>query len=76
MTERPDLVVQGVVITGRWAEDFLADGVVQLRHHFVSDVEVQRRVRIVKMRGTRHDSSFFTLLVEDGRLRATRAMST
>lgn len=76
VTERPDLVVQGIVITGRWAEDFLADGVVQLRHHFVSDVEVQRRVRIVKMRGTRHDSSFFTLLVEDGRLRATRAMST
>ena len=76
VTERPDLVVQGVVITGRWAEDFLADGVVQLRHHFVSDVEVQRRVRVVKMRGTRHDPSFLSLLVEDGRLRVTRAMST
>ncbi len=76
VTERPDLVVQGVVITGRWAEDFLADGVVQLRHHYLSDVEVQRRVRVVKMRGTRHDSSFLSLLVEDGRLRATRSMGT
>ncbi len=75
VTERPDLVVRGIVLHGRWAEDFLADGVIHLRHHFVSDVEVQRRIRVVKMRGTRHDPSYLTLLVEDGRLRATRAMS-
>ena len=73
--ERPDVLINGNVVYGRWAEDFLADGILHLRQHFVSDVEVQRRVRIVKMRGTRHETGYLALLVDDGRLRATRAMA-
>ena len=75
VAERPDVVVHGNVVYGRWAEDFLADGILHLRQHLVSDVEVQRRVRIVKMRGTRHETGYMALLVDDGRLRATRAMA-
>ncbi len=75
ITERPDWVVGGHVIQGRWDEDFLADGVVHLRQHLVSDLEVQRRLRVVKMRGTRHDSGYLALVLDDGRFKVTRAMS-
>jgi KaiC/GvpD/RAD55 family RecA-like ATPase/Flp pilus assembly protein TadD len=75
ITERPDWVVGGHVIQGRWDEDFLADGVVHLRQHLISDLEVQRRLRVVKMRGTRHDTGYLALVLDDGRFRVTRAMS-
>lgn len=72
---RPDVVVRGNIIYGRWVEDFLADGVILLRQHLVSDVEVQRRIRCVKMRGTRHETGYLALLVDEGRMRATRALA-
>ena len=75
ITERPDLVIGGQVLQGRWDEDFLADGVVHLRQHLVTDLEVQRRLRVVKMRGTRHESGYLALVLDDGRFRVTRAMS-
>ena len=75
VTERPDWVVGGHVIQGRWDEDFLADGVIHLRQHLVSDLEVQRRLRVVKLRGTRHDTGYMALVLDDGRFRVTRAMS-
>lgn len=75
ITERPDWVVGGHVIQGRWDEDFLADGVIHLRQHLVSDLEVQRRLRVVKLRGTRHDTGYLALVLDDGRFRVTRAMS-
>jgi len=75
ITERPDWVVGGHVIQGRWDEDFLADGIVHLRQHLVSDLEVQRRLRVVKLRGSRHDTSYLALVLDDGRFRVTRAMS-
>ncbi len=75
VTERPDWVVGGHVIQGRWDEDFLADGVVHLRQHLVSDLEVQRRLRVVKLRGTRHDTGYLAFVLDDGRFRVTRAMS-
>jgi len=76
ITERPDWVVQGHVLQGRWDEDFLADGVIQLRLHMVSDVEVQRRIRILKMRGTKHETGYLALVLDEGRFKATRALST
>src|SRR5256712_2456 len=76
IAERPDILFHGNVVYGRWSEDFLADGIVHLRQHLVSDVEVARRIRIVKMRGTRHETGYMTLLVDEGHLRATRAMAT
>ncbi len=75
ITERPDWVVGGHVIQGRWDEDFLADGVVHLRQHLVSDLEVQRRLRVVKLRGTRHETGYMALVLDDGRFKVTRAMS-
>ncbi len=75
ITERPDWVIGGHVIQGRWDEDFLADGVIHLRQHLVSDLEVQRRIRVVKLRGTRHDTGYMALVLDDGRFKVTRAMS-
>ena len=75
ITERPDWVIGGHVVQGRWDEDFLADGVIHLRQHLVSDLEVQRRLRVVKMRGTRHETGYMALVLDDGRFRVTRAMS-
>jgi KaiC/GvpD/RAD55 family RecA-like ATPase len=76
IAERPDILFHGNVVYGRWSEDFLADGILHLRQHVVSDVEVVRRIRVVKMRGTRHELGYMALLVDEGRLRATRAMAT
>ena len=75
ITERPDFVIGGQVLQGRWDEDFLADGVIHLRQHLVTDLEVQRRLRVVKMRGTRHESGYLALVLDEGRFRVTRAMS-
>src|SRR2546426_2331872 len=75
IAERPDILFHGNVVYGRWSEDFLADGIVHLRQHLVSVREVARRNRIVKMRGTRHEMGYMALLVDEGRLRATRAMA-
>jgi len=75
IAERPDILFQGNVVYGRWSEDFLADGILHLRQHIVSEVNVVRRIRIVKMRGTRHETGYMALVVDDGRLRATRAMA-
>jgi KaiC/GvpD/RAD55 family RecA-like ATPase len=71
VAERPDFVVDGHVLQGRWEEDFLADGVIHLRLHMVTETDVQRRIRCVKMRGVKHDTSFLALLWDDGVLRAT-----
>lgn len=75
ITERPDWVIAGHVIQGRWDEDFLADGVFHLRQHFVSDLEVQRRLRVMKMRGTKHESGYLAFVLDEGRFKVTRAMS-
>jgi KaiC/GvpD/RAD55 family RecA-like ATPase len=75
ITERPDWVVGGHVLQGRWDEDFLADGVLHLRMHLVSDLEAQRRLRVVKMRGTKHETGYLALVLDDGRFRVTRAMT-
>ena len=75
ITERPDWVIGGHVVQGRWDEDFLADGVIHLRQHLVSDLEVQRRLRVVKMRGTRHETGYLALVLDEGRFKVTRAMS-
>ena len=54
---------------------YLADGVIHLKMHQVSDVAIQRRIRIVKMRGTRHETGYFALVFEDGKFGVTRALS-
>ncbi|HYS74365.1 MAG TPA: ATPase domain-containing protein, partial [Thermoplasmata archaeon] len=75
ITERPDWIIAGHVLQGRWDEDFLADGVIHLRMHMVSDLDAQRRLRVVKMRGTRHETGYLAMVLDEGRFRVTRAMS-
>jgi len=75
VTERPDWLIAGHVLQGRWDEDFLADAVLHLRIHMVSDVEAQRRLRVVKMRGTKHETGYVAMVLDEGGFRVTRAMS-
>lgn len=55
-------------------EAFMADGILHLKLAEVSDVDVQRRIRAVKMRGTKHHPGFFNLLVEGDRFEVTRTI--
>ena len=54
---------------------YLADGVIHMKMHQVSDVAIQRRIRVVKMRGTAHETGYYALVFEDGRFGVTRALS-
>lgn len=74
IAERPDYVVQGNVLYGRHEEDFLADGVVVLRLHGISDQEVQRRIRIMKLRGTKHETAYLAFHVGERELQVGRVL--
>lgn len=54
---------------------FLADGVISLRMHNVTDVSIQRRVRVVKMRGTAHETRYFAVAFDNGRFGIQEALS-
>jgi circadian clock protein KaiC len=56
-------------------EAFLADGIMELKMHPISDVEVQRRIRVTKMRGAHHKTGFSALVFEDGRFHVTPVIS-
>ena len=56
-------------------EAYLADGIVQLDLHAASDLFVQRRIRVVKLRSTRHDTGYYALSFEDGAFEVTKAVS-
>jgi len=56
-------------------ETFLADGIIELKMHPITDVEVQRRIRVVKMRGSNHKTGFHALVFEDGRFQVTSVIS-
>ncbi len=58
----------------KFDEGFLADGIVHLKLAEVSDIDVQRRIRVVKMRGTRHAPGFFSLLIDGGQFAVTKAI--
>ena len=58
----------------KYDESFLADGIVHLKLAEISDVDVQRRIRCVKMRGTRHAPGYHSLLVEGGQFAITKAI--
>ncbi len=61
--------------TTRKDETFLADGIIEVKMHQISDIEVQRRIRIVKMRGSNHKTGFHALVFEDGRFQVTSVIS-
>lgn len=56
-------------------EAYLADGIIQLEMHAASDLFVQRRVRVTKMRSTKHDTGYYALTYEDGGFEVARAVS-
>ena len=56
-------------------ETFLADGIIELKMHPITDVEVQRRIRVSKMRGSHHKTGFSALVFEDGRFQVTSVIS-
>jgi circadian clock protein KaiC len=56
-------------------ETFLADGILELKMHPITDVEVQRRIRVSKMRGSHHRTGFSALVFEDGRFQVTSVIS-
>ncbi len=60
---------------GRHVEDYLADGVIEFRFHATSEYEFQRRIRCIKMRGCRHDTSFLALLWDEGGLRVAKTIA-
>jgi len=47
-------------------EEYLADGIIHLRLAKQGEFGVQRQLRVAKMRGTRHDTSYHALIFEDG----------
>lgn len=49
-----------------YGESFLADGIIHLKMDQVDRIRDQRRIKCVKMRGTKHSSDYFTLYFEDG----------
>src|SRR2546428_650544 len=55
-------------------EAYLADGILALEMHSTSDLFVQRRLRVVKMRGTKHDTGYYAFSFEDGSFEVTRAV--
>ena len=55
-------------------EDFLADGNIYLKMHELNDIDIQRRIRIVKMRGVDHATGYFALTFEGGEFRARPAL--
>ncbi|MDI6917496.1 MAG: gas vesicle protein GvpD [Thermoplasmatales archaeon] len=60
---------------GRYDEDFLADGIIHLKMEAIGDVKVQRRIRCVKMRSSKHSPDWYTLLFDDGKFQVAQVIS-
>jgi len=56
-------------------ETFLADGIIELKMHPISDVEIQRRIQVQKMRGSHHKTGFSALVFDEGRFQVMPVIS-
>lgn len=56
-------------------EDFLADGILLVKHFEAGISDVQLRIRAVKMRRTKHDKGYYRLLHNEKRFQITRVIS-
>ena len=54
---------------------YLADGIIHLKMHQVSDVTIQRRLRVVKMRESAHETHYVALVLEHGQFSVAPALS-
>ena len=59
----------------RYDEEFLADGVLYVRHFEKGETDVQLRIRCVKMRRAKHEHGYFALIRNDGQFMITRPIS-
>ncbi len=64
----------GRQVFAKHKEDYLADGIVHLRLARQGDFGMQRQIRIVKMRGTRHATDYHALVFDNG-FRVTRILA-
>ena len=71
----PEPFLPGLFQTSGNEADYLADGIFHLKMHEVNDVDVQRRIRIVKMRAADHKTGSYALVFDKGTFRVTQAMS-
>ncbi len=60
---------------GRYDEEFLADGILHLKHAPIGETDVQLRIRCVKMRRSRHEHGDFALVRSGERFAITRVIS-
>lgn len=60
---------------GVYDEDFLADGILLLKHFEAGTSDVQLRIRAVKMRRTKHDKGYYRLLHNEKGFQITRVIS-
>lgn len=56
-------------------EAYLADGILQLDLHAASDLFMQRRIRVLKLRSTRHDTGYYALTYDEGGFEVAKAVS-
>ena len=59
-----------------YSEDFLADGIIQLKMDKISDTHYRRYIRCVKMRSTEHSPDYYVLAYDNSKhvFEATKAM--
>ncbi|MFQ5884356.1 MAG: ATPase domain-containing protein [Thermoplasmata archaeon] len=74
VTERTDCPFGKHLSHYKNEEEFLADGVINLALHSIGDIDVQRRLRCVKMRGTKHEPGYFSLMWDEGKFKVTKAV--
>ncbi len=58
-----------------YGEDFLADGTIALRFHQVGEADYQLRIRCLKLRHSRVEHGYLTLIFKDGAFSATPPIS-
>ncbi len=60
---------------GRYDEEFLADGILHLKHAPIGETDVQLRIRCVKLRRSKHEHGDFALVRAGDRFQITRVIS-
>ena len=65
---------RGLQAFAKHKEEYLADGIIHLRLARQGEFGMQRQIRIVKMRGTRHETDYHALVFDNG-FRVTRILA-
>jgi KaiC/GvpD/RAD55 family RecA-like ATPase len=60
-------MTMGSLMFGRNDEDFLVDGILHLVQQELHDVDHENRLRVVKLRGVKHTTSYHQVHFKDGR---------